>query len=376
MRLLRLKGLRGMRMSNAAVRFAAGAVGATLLAATAHVTITQTTGYADAHAALILAIAGGVGVGAWSLGHCWNEGRYFLATVTLLAMLSGELFGLVQTGDRIAAHREKQQAPLRTQLAAHTAALDRVAAAGAELEAFPNTTPRLNAAIDKKNAADAAVLAKSAERGCASNCRALLEQQVETAQTEVDAARAAMQRDRARLERELEAARHALADTPAPKASGTPLADRLGLPAATLDLITAGLGAVGANGLAACLIAFAAHRRRGGHAAPRIAAKEADDFAKAMFQPAPNGRVLLRDVRAAYHSWCAQEKREPLPDVEIAAALNALFSKCGLYREGNGSKAQIAGIGWRGVEGPPLKLIPFSAGSVPTSPQIRSSSCR
>lgn len=41
-----------------------------------------------------------------------------------------------------------------------------------------------------------------------------------------------------------------------------PLADRLGMPARLLDLLTAALGSIAANGLAVGLIAFAAHHRQ------------------------------------------------------------------------------------------------------------------
>ena len=77
------------------------------------------------------------------------------------------------------------------------------------------------------------------------------------------------------------------------------------------------------------------------------ARREADSFAKAMFRPEPDGRVTLRDIREAYHSWCASTKRAPLPDKEIAVALNELFSSVGLLVDGQGGNAAIVGIGWR-----------------------------
>jgi len=77
------------------------------------------------------------------------------------------------------------------------------------------------------------------------------------------------------------------------------------------------------------------------------AQSEADRFAKAMFRPQPDGRVALRDIREAYHSWCASARSTPFPDKEIAAALNELFSSVGLPLEGKGADAAIVGINWR-----------------------------
>ncbi len=86
------------------------------------------------------------------------------------------------------------------------------------------------------------------------------------------------------------------------------------------------------------------------------AQSEADRFAKAMFQPAPQGRVPVRDIRAAYHSWCATSRSTPLPDKEIGAALNDLFSSVGLLLEGKGADAAIVGIDWKNKQLAPVKL--------------------
>lgn len=356
------------------VKVAAGVAGILLLAATANLTIVKTTGYEDAHALLVLAIAGGVGIGAWTLGHSWRDGRKPLAVVTGALMICGELFGLSQTADRIAAQRDRAQQPVLRQIEAHEKAATYVGDTQTKLEAVPTSSSRLEAALAKKAAADNAVVAKSAERNCATNCRALLEQQVVLAQNEIDAARAELGVKLQQAEQELAAARKALIETPKPEMSATPLANNLNITPATLDMIIASLGALGANGLAACLIAFAAHGRHyvvGNRpdeetpAKPRSQRKnvtrdEADHFARSVFRPDPNGRVYLRDVRAAYRAWCAETKRRPLPDQEIGAALNALFSSVGLYRESSGADAAIVGVAWKKplqITNSPLKLI-------------------
>jgi len=340
-------------------------VGLALLLATAHLTITKTTGYHDAHAGLVLAIAAGVGVGAWTLGASWGQGRIFLAVLTFLAMVSGELFGLAQTGDRIAAERERQQGPTRLQTDAHNRAAQRVAQAQAALAAVPATSTRLQAAIAAQAAADAAVVAKSAEQGCAKNCRLLLEQQVVAVHAEVAAARAEVDNGRTVAERELADARAALMDAPRPEVSGTPLADRLGIDPATLDMMIAGFGTFGANGLAACLIAFAAHGRRRYYVAATASAQEteqfltqaasnreppseeADHFARNTFRPDPNGWIALTKIREAYHRWCAGQNFDPLPDHEIGKELNALFTRVGLVRTNTAAGGGIRGIAWK-----------------------------
>jgi hypothetical protein len=90
--------------------------------------------------------------------------------------------------------------------------------------------------------------------------------------------------------------------------------------------------------------------------------EEADRFARTAFRPDPAGRVYLRDLRARYHSWCAEREREPLPDHVLGAALNALFASVGLYREGAGAEAAIPGIAWTKPSQP---LIPRDQGRQP-----------
>ena len=159
--------------------------------------------------------------------------------------------------------------------------------------------------------------------------------------------------------------------------SGSPLADRLGVTGWEIDLTAAALASIAANGLAAVLIAFAAHGH--GHsqqpkqpakviprsvtpAAPPVAERDpamgvAARFARVTFKPDEEGRIPLQEIRAAYHAWCASEQCAPLPDHEIGRALNSLFSRVGLYREGHGSDAVIVGINWKG-EAIERRLIP------------------
>jgi hypothetical protein len=316
-----------------------------------------------------------------TLGHAWGEGRKTLATLTAIAMLCGELFALAQTGDRIAAERERRQAPAQRQIEAHEKAAAQVEKAQRTLKDVPATSDRLEAAIRNKAEADRAVLEKSAEKNCATNCRALLEQQVDLAQQEIEAARKELDTMRQQAGQELAAARAKLDGAPLPQMSGTPLADRLNVDAATLDIIVASLGSLGANGLAACLLAFAAHGRHAPRPTPQqqprtapaaeatrsrssrrkgsakaTAKDEADIFAGATFRPDEEGCVTLAEIKAAYHDWCAP--RPPLPDDEIGAALSELFASVGLYPEGRGADAAIHGISWRTRPDQPQQVEP------------------
>ena len=178
-----------------------------------------------------------------------------------MAILAGELFGLLMTAERIVVGREAQQAPLHQASVAYAAAGSRVAETIAALSRVPVTSPRLEAANAAKSTADRAVIEKSDARGCMQNCRALLQKAADDARDEVDAARAELAKVADRARGEVAKARAALEGMRAP-ASATPLADRLHVPAWAIDLIAAALGAIGANGLGCILLAFAGHRPR------------------------------------------------------------------------------------------------------------------
>ena len=304
---------------------------------------------------MLLALACGLAAGAIAVGSAWGEKRHVLAIMIATALLAGEGYALLLTGERILEQREAKQAPMRAAMASQEHAEDRVKAAEVAMADLA-TTQRLGQAIGAKRAADLAAVEKAAERGCASNCRVLLEQQVAEASAEVAAARAELATLRQTAEAELSAARTALSLLPAP-ASASPLADRLGVPGWQIDLAAAVLASVAANGLGAFLLAFAAHGQRGASVPPlerplaaetasRDAMAEANRFAFDTFRPASDHRLKLADVRVAYRVWCASAELEPLADREIGAALSSLFDRVGLYREGSGTEAVIVGIGW------------------------------
>jgi hypothetical protein len=348
-------------------RIAAGIVGTGIIGCVVHAAIMASGGYDATGSPLTIGLACGLVAGAVVLGMCWRDRRYTLAILIVLGLVAGEGYALIVTAERTLAYRETKQAPLR--LAAETRAKAAQRLADAELAlARTADTPRLTRALAAKREADAAVVGKAAERGCASHCRALLEQQVAIAQQEINAARAEVDKARAAAERDAAEAREGFAALPVP-GSASPLADRIGVADWKIDLTAAALASISANGLGAFLIAFAAHGRRREpvrviaakavevettelietaqpEKATRDADAEANKFASAVFRPNPSGRISVADIRTAYHQWCRERGLPPLSDREIGASLNALFWKVGLQRDGSGPQTAILGIGW------------------------------
>ena len=254
------------------MRLVVGIVGLGVLAATAHVSIISSGGYESPHAVLTIAIAAGVGVGAMVAGAAWADGRRGLSVALVVALLCGELFALSQTSERLVAQRELAQAPLRD---AERARGDmRTTVQDLEAERRVLRSPRLETALETQRKVASTVAEKADAKGCAVNCKGLLDEQVKTAKAEVDAARRALEQDLVKIDKQISDARAKLAAWKAPP-SGTALADRLGIAPWLFDLIVVALGSIGANGMAATLLAFAAHGR-GGVSPPRTTTTMAD----------------------------------------------------------------------------------------------------
>ena len=365
-------------------RVLAAVVGLAILAFVVHAGIMASGGYGTTAALLMIGLGAGLAAGALAVGVAWEEGRRRLGWCLVAALAAGEAWALLQTGERTIAHRDQQQVPLHDAAGKRAKALERVKTAEASLAAI-GETPRLKKAETAKAAADAAVVAKASEKGCLTNCRQLLQAQVDAATAEVAAARAAIETARPGAEGRVKQARSDLALLPLPP-SASPLADRLGIEPWKLDIAAAALASLAANGLAAFLLAFAAHGRArrpvvidatspfvvDATTAPAVAAAliaeatpaatrapkdEADLFARTTFRPHRTGRVSLAEIRAAYRAWCGKHGLDPLPDSEIGPALSALFSSVGLYRRGDGADAAIAGIDWKEQPAPQLRLL-------------------
>lgn len=340
------------------------------LGASAHALIAQLPqGYSSPYAIVTLALTAGIAVGALAIGAALEQRRRALACVIGLVLICGEAFGLIATAERIVAQRDATQTTITAAHADRDTLVRRLQAAE-QAHTTAATSDRLRAALAAKAAADKAVLDKSAERTCAANCRALLEQQVTAATDEIAAARREIDRRQADTAAAVTAARAALEGARVPP-SATPLADRLGIAAWQLDVIAAVLGSLAVNGLAAALLAFAGH---GGSKPARIAApsrvelppidparlidatppparmrpvnvkEHAAKFGVECLAPASDGYASLDAIKARYLEWCADIGVEPLADAAIGAALADLIAAVGLRVEDREGRLVVAGV--------------------------------
>ena len=152
-----------------AARVLAAVVGVGILALVVNGSITATGGYGTSTAQLTIGLAAGLVAGSVAVGVAWEEGRRGIAWCLVVALVAGEAWALLQTAERTVTHRDQQQAPLHAAADTRAKAAERVKAAEAAVAAIGDT-PRLRKAETAKTAADAAVVAKSSEKGCVSNC--------------------------------------------------------------------------------------------------------------------------------------------------------------------------------------------------------------
>jgi len=341
------------------LRCVAGVAACLLLAAAAHAVITHAGGYGTPHSMITIALAIGVAVGAVAIGRAWQQRRRSVALALGLALVCGELFGLMSTAERLVAQREAAQSPIREAAERRADAARRVALAE-EAAQRATTSDRLTKAENAKAAADLAARDKAAEKSCAANCRALLEQQVTAAGNEIAAARREVESNHAAALAAVRAARAELATTPAPP-SAAPLADRLGLPPWAFDLLMAGVGSIAANGLAAALLVFSAHGAKSGHVqtqeavaapvevctpAPAIESprEHAARFAIECFAPAEGRVASLDDIRARYLDWCQSQSVAALTDAQLGRELAELFRRAGLEINSTGGRHVVIGL--------------------------------
>jgi hypothetical protein len=353
-------------------------VGALILAAAAHVTIQSTGGYGTSHSWLTMAVAGGVGVASVFSGMAWSEERRPIAVLLVLAIIAGEAYGLVATAERLIAGREAMQAPLRQISEDRAKAQRRVDDAIKAKTSLPSSSPRLERALADKAATDAAVVSKSAERGCVENCRKLLQAQADAAEQEVARAREEIAGKARDAEKAIGDARRDQEAMPKP-VSAAPLADRLGWQPWVLDLVVAALGSLAANGLACFLVVYGAHRQKEqahharaqgpAHGAIEIkptsmlsrtraskrknSARLLDDpllqakaFAVARLAPDNDASINIKDVLREYATWCRAGKAKQLPVETMASALDSLFGV-----EKDGKDYVVLGVSLKTIEG-------------------------
>lgn len=243
------------------IRILAFLVGLGIVAAAANLNVAAAGGYGLPLSYLVIGMSAGVVVGSIVMGHSMAQGRWLLAFFLAFGMLAGEFYNFLASADRVIFAAENAQAPLKDALQRHDAA-ERALADAKSAKPLPASRDRLDAAEKAKADADKAARDQASLPGCRKNCAALLQAAVDSAGREVNAARAELDgHERAEAQRLATAVAKAEADlkaAPLP-ASATPFADRVGVSPSDFDLLKAILLAVGANGLAAAFIAFAAH---------------------------------------------------------------------------------------------------------------------
>lgn len=249
-------------LGTASLRILAGIVGGGIIAGVTWAAITAIGGIHAPTAPLLIAHAVGLVVGAMCIGIAFKSRRYVVACGLILMLVAGEGYTLLNTSERELDAREAKQVPAR-EATERRAQLAASVAKGEAALATMMTSYRLEKALEVQARISKGAMETAAGQFCGRNCTRDLADSKAGAQKEVDAARAALEADRAGLKAAVEADKAALAAIPAVTAL-SPLAARLAVADWKLDLLRAGLLTLSANGLGAFLLVFAAHdgRRR------------------------------------------------------------------------------------------------------------------
>lgn len=316
-----------------------------VIAAATHKNVLAGGGWASPDAAFIVAVAALLAIGTAFAAATWSEGRRIAASLVFLGVVGGEVYWLATNADRELTAREDALRPVREAALARQAAEARVQEATAALAAW-QPPQRLAAATAALSEINIIIADKAAERGCAANCRALLQERAVAAATELAAARAASEAERSALEQAVAEARSALSATPMPPPHAT-VAGALGVPAWAYDVSLAGL-----RGLvimtASLVLGLVLHRHPASPASPstfevarpvaqRDAKAEANAFALARLYPDQNARVSLRDVQHAYVDWCSERGIEPAPLRQVGEAVVDLIERGGYEIDAGGN---------------------------------------
>lgn len=182
------------------------------------------------------------------------------------------------------------------------------------------------------------------------------------------AAARAVEAARTSVQSEILAARADLGQHPVP-ASASPLADRLGVSAWALDLVLAGLGSVGCNGLAACLLAFAAHAPRakardlGGPRSRQLAASprpalevlepslgDIDAFMLERVQATRGGRISWAQLFTEYIAWCRANGADAVDVHAFGRRMDELAAELGREARADGGQVYFVGLGLKRLE--------------------------
>jgi hypothetical protein len=381
------------------LRLLTAVAGVGLLAVTTDYSIQSGVGYGHPWARVMIAMAVVGAIGAAAFGHLWGHGKRMLALLLCLVLIVIEATAFVTTAERVVTQRDAQQSPAIAAAEIRRVVTGRVIEAEARLASIPATTDRLTTALAQKLAADKAAIDKAAERSCAANCRALLEQQTTAADREVQTARAELAEQRRLAEQALDAARKELAALPTPKTASA-LSDRLGVSGWLWDLVMGAMNSIATNVGACVMIAVAAHwprpmplqrdtvqsiKRRTievedldtvdtpptsrASAASKVSeatrppvevakleiidtcagsskallpvppvnlVQHVDDFAYETIKPKARGSITLVQAHSAYVNWCEARGIEPIDPGDFAETLGKLIKGAGLkVRQGD-----------------------------------------
>lgn len=215
--------------------------GALILVASTNLAIIKNGGYFTSNAGLMIAL--GFGVFAASIAVMNAKKNPAMAKALVIALIAGELYNLGCTAERIIAMRDEMQTPTKAITASRADAVENLK----KVESTQPDTLRLQLA--KTSLASAADAFNTCKKGCVRK-----QQQLVAAQQEVKSAATEAQLLHETSVKEAQAKLDSISSPP----SATPLADRTGIPQWFIDLAFAVLLSVGANGLAAVLIAHGA----------------------------------------------------------------------------------------------------------------------
>lgn len=332
------------------MRWLLGIAGLSALGAATLMSVVNAGGIYAPMAPGIIAMAVILAVGSAGVSYAHAQDFSVIAVALGVCMLVSESGAGLMTARRVMENREALRAPIAELATKRQAAAAELASAEAAKPATPDNK-RLNDAEAAKSVAEAAVREKAADKGCRENCRLLLQAAVDTAQREVEAARAEIEdfarNESQRLENRRTAAKAALATLP-PARSATPLSDETGVPEWAFDIWEALALSIGLNIPGSLLIGLAVnsapirstgegnasferlHAQRVDFASTAISARPMGSVSKFMLEkiePSESSRVEVGDVYKAYRDWCRASSLDAMSVERFGEALKGAIEQ-------------------------------------------------
>ena len=338
-------------------RVICGLLGASMFGSVTYVAVMEAGGVTSEDAPILITVGLGAIGAAYYTGHAWRTGAWHIAVVLFLGIIAAELSNFQRTVERLAVLRETRLVPVQQAKDARARAEGRITRARQEVERLTADSPRLIAAMQRQQQVADAAAERSAGRHCKDRCIRESGRQIELAAAEVASAREELDHKRANAAAELREAINALAAIP-PARPVSALANWLGVDPRTTVIVQSttigvavlvlAIGLLHLAGRGPVPVAQSARDEALGtlpHTTPgvadegrRLIAQEpretphgvADRFLLDAVYPTPSGSVAVDDLRDVYLDWCDRRHREPLPDEEIAGAINDIFRRVGL----------------------------------------------